>query len=225
MEWNKIEKDWKEKLNKREISSSDLAWRKIVQELDKQDSKVKKLHYKKWLSLAACILIGSFITVKILKPEVVPQTDIQTETEQAVFPEHPIVEGKEEVITKEQPENILSEPKKNIAVSSQEKPEIKTESQYEKSVYTEEKAIAESESGEEITVKIPETENNQEPEIEGKPVRFNTSNRVVINSDLLLNQVESEIETEYRETKITKIFEAAKRAVVYISESNYEESN
>ncbi|HRB70644.1 MAG TPA: hypothetical protein PK776_02235 [Flavobacterium sp.] len=115
MEPNKLEEDFRDKLNSRMIQPSEMAWDRLDAMLSVSEKKKPKRNYKKWLSMAAVfvgmLLVGTLFmeqqkedlkikdTIKTISTQDsdVSETEITTETEivEAVTPESVQAEQKE----------------------------------------------------------------------------------------------------------------------------------
>lgn len=115
MEPNKLEEDFRDKLNSRMIQPSEMAWDRLDAMLSVSEKKKPKRNYKKWLSMAAVfvgmLLVGTLFmeqqkedlkikdTIKTISTQDsdVSETENTTETEivEAVTPESVQAEQKE----------------------------------------------------------------------------------------------------------------------------------
>ena len=215
MEWDKIENDWKKQLDNREIIPSDAAWQKLAQQLGQEEKKVKKLAYKKWLSLAACLLVGGAIGWMLL-----PSISNSIEN-QLINPieENIVVEVEEMIQNPIQNDVVQEESKSNNQVVVQGKEQVVL-----KNTQQEESRIVDVNVLKDISIEKA----SQDKELATSKLipitidKRDTTNRIVVDSNKLLKQVEGEVEMEYRETKLKKIFETTKKVVVDISNSKYE---
>lgn len=215
MEWGKIEKGWKKKLGYREIIPSDTAWQKLTQQLEQEEKKVKKIVYKKWLSLVACLLVGGAIGWILI-----PSTSKSIENQSIQpFEENSFVDVNEINPNIIQNENSIEEKTasaEQIAVYEKEKTNLKI-------IQKETLRIAQINDLQDVE-QVVENDNLSITKlipvnIEKKEV---IANRIVVDSNALLKQVEKEVEIEYRETKLKKIYETTKKVVVDISNNKYE---
>ncbi len=211
MEWGKIEKNWKKQLEDREITPSDAAWQKLAQQLGQEEKQEKQIAYKKWLSLAACFLVGGAIAWMLLPSAVNNIEDQLTSPMKEI-----IVVDAEEIIQNDVVEE-KNESNNQITVYNKEKDVIKN-SHYEESRIAQINTIKD-------TSKAKVTQDAELATSKLIPIiieKIETNNRIVVDSNKLLKQVEGEVEIEYRETKLKKIYETTKKVVVDISNSKYE---
>lgn len=205
MEWNKIEKDWKKQLDEQSIAPSAAAWDKLSQQLDKREKKKKRGVITTWIGIAACLVVGGMIGLLLLKTE--PSIEFNGIDSPTVEQQLVIEEVKAEDVFSE--ENEVRTVDKDLSVSPRkEKERIQIQS------------IAQIEN----TTSIPTITKREKMDSliideiwVKKPQR-----KVVVDSNNLLKQVEGEIEVEYRETKLKKIIETTRKAVVDLSDSRYE---
>lgn len=211
MEWRKIEQEWKKKVDDRTITPSATAWDKLAQQLDGQEKKNKKLAYRKWMAIAACLLVGGLGAIVMMQLE-------SSNTIESI-PTHRPMEVKQ-VVMEEQPTLELEEieaeqvvPKRSVSIKQP--------------VVVEQHVLVQQLNSVAIDLKIPEESKKEEVEaLLKEELRVQKApKKVMVNSNNLLKQVEGEIEIEYRDTKLMKMRESAKKFVVDISNSKYEEQN
>lgn len=198
MEWNKIEKQWKHRLDKREITPSDEMWTKLSSQLDQEQLSAKKSFLKYWIGIAASLLI---IAVFFLN------YDNSIEYEKGLINIDSL-----DIKSKQQNNKIVDTEKKDLIEEKKdaEIEEVKTVTKKQKTVNTV-KNIQIVEVAKEI--KEDTIQNIAEETLED-PVIQKPNRRIVVNSDDLLNQVEKEIEVEYRESVIKKIYDKTKKVIV-----------
>lgn len=211
MEWRKIEQEWKKKVEGRTIAPSATAWDRLAQQLDGEEKKVKKLAYKKWMAIASCLLVGGLVAIVVMqldssnaiedKPVYRP-----TEVQQVVMEERPALELEKTAV-----EQAVS--KKSVPIKEP--------------VVVESHVLVQQLNPIAVELKIPEASKTEEVEtLLKEELRVQkTPTKVIVNSNNLLKQVEGEIEIEYRDTKLMKMRESAKKFVADISNSKYEEQN
>jgi len=211
MEWRKIEQEWKKKVDDRSIAPSATAWDKLAQQLDGQEKKVKKLAYRKWMSIAACLLVGglgAIVMIQLVPSNTIESTPVYrpTEVQQVVMEEQPTLELEET-----EAEQVV--PKRSLSIKQP--------------VVVEQHVLVQQLNSIAVELKIPEESKKEEVEalLKEELQVQKTPTKVIVNSNNLLKQVEGEIEIEYRDTKLMKIKESAKKFVVDISNSKYEEQN
>ncbi|KZE83005.1 hypothetical protein AV926_05525 [Myroides marinus] len=203
MEWNKIDKQWKEGLEDREITPSSSAWDKLSSQLDKQAEVKEKSNLKLWIGIAASLLIGGFSVVQFVLPSTDSQAIPTIELPTVNQIERVVVESEStEAIT----DTISAKQNKTEHINNAIKPMDRVGKQS-----TTHKQLAKNNMVED-TISTLKPESLKEVFIE--PVVNKPSKRIVVSSDDLLNQVEGEIEIEYRESVIKKIYDKTKKVIV-----------
>ncbi|MGL5276560.1 hypothetical protein [Myroides sp.] len=203
MEWNKIDKQWKEGLEGREITPSSSAWDKLSSQLDKQAEVKEKSSLKLWIGIAASLLIGGFSVVQFVLPSTDSQAIPTIELPTVNQIERVVVESEStEAIT----DTISAKQNKTEHINNAIKPMDRVGKQS-----TTHKQLAKNNMVED-TISTLKPESLKEVFIE--PVVNKPSKRIVVSSDDLLNQVEGEIEIEYRESVIKKIYDKTKKVIV-----------
>ncbi|WP_413513021.1 hypothetical protein [Myroides odoratus] len=209
MEWSKIEQNWKKQAEERAIAPSEAAWNKLSKQLDDRNKKIKRLNYTKWMGLAACLVVGGILGLLFLKTDKtiqLPTTDFLMQEKQLTIEEtrpQEIQKGAEETdkgVTKLIPITVSKQG--IVERSSRDKQAALAEIQIPLQVQYKKERI-DSLVIDEIWVRKPQK-------------------KIIVDSDNLLDQVEGEIEIEYRETKVKKIIDTARKAVVDLSDSRYE---
>lgn len=203
MEWNKIDKQWKEGLEDREITPSSSAWDKLSSQLDKQAEVKERSNLKLWIGIAASLLIGGFSVVQFVLPSTDSQAIPTIELPTVNQIERVVVESEStEAIT----DTISAKQNKTEHINNAIKPMDRVGKQS-----TTHKQLAKNNMVED-TISTLKPESLKEVFIE--PVVNKSSKRIVVSSDDLLNQVEGEIEIEYRESVIKKIYDKTKKVIV-----------
>lgn len=203
MEWNKIDKQWKEGLEDREITPSSSAWDKLSSQLDKQAEVKERSNLKLWIGIAASLLIGGFSVVQFVLPSTDSQAIPTIELPTVNQIERVVVESEStESIT----DTISAKQNKTEHINNAIKPMDRVGKQS-----TTHKQLAKNNMVED-TISTSKPESLKEVFIE--PVVNKPSKRIVVSSDDLLNQVEGEIEIEYRESVIKKIYDKTKKVIV-----------
>lgn len=215
MEWNEIEGKWRNKQNSKEIKPSDQAWELLSGELDKHKSKKETFNYLKWCSIAACLFLGGYMIHVLMSDSFEGSTlefeepSFQTITPKVVYQEEDIVKKenspREDVYVKR---NTTSVSEKIARVSIANIDEQIIEEEKELILIGESKELGRESIGADKT-------------LISKNIDVRTA-IIKVDSNLLLDQVEEELEMEFRETKVEKIYETAKRVIVDISNSKYE---
>ncbi|SFJ57734.1 hypothetical protein [Myroides guanonis] len=215
MEWNEVEDKWRDKQKNKKTKPSAQAWELLSEKLDNHKPKQKeKIGYLQWLSIAACLMLGGF-TFQFLTSNSLEDNTINIEEE--LLQSIPSVVHQEEEIVKEK--NNTREDvyvKKDVKVVSEKISRVSIVD-IDEHIIGEEKALVSVDESKEL---VKESIGVDEMLIsKDKDVRTAT---IKVDSDLLLDQVEGELEMEFRETKVQKIYETAKRVIVDISNSKYE---
>ena len=218
MEQHKLEKQFKEKLNSREIKPSEMAWDKLDSMLSSAEKPKRKFT---WLYIAASfigfLLVSTVFlnqkenTIDIKKNDVVIENIVQKDS------------SKTEIkILKTEPDfskTILKSETKPLVQTQK-----KSKSNVENSIFkTQENAVAEIQPNnqkEKIASNgntIPENIDSLLASVEKKSKSEFKTSSVKINSTDLLNQVDGELQLSFREkalNTITQKYKEAKEALV-----------
>lgn len=237
MEPNKFEKDFREKLNQREIEPSNKAWDRLDAMLSVAEEKKPKKN-RKWLYIAASVtgflLIGTFVlnhnekistieneavvveenTAKdtVVKPALNTLEPIQKQSVVAEKDSESRSNIKETNSSLKSVKNFKNE-SKQIAESSiiiknnQEKQSINTSNQ-----------VAQNSKNETVDQLLESAEKNVVAENAAKP-----KTKVKINASDLLNQVDGELELSFREKVLTKVNKNYQTVKVALSNRNQQE--
>lgn len=201
MEWNKIDKQWKDRLADREITPSSHAWDKLSSQLDQQTKVKSKSNVKWWIGLAASLLIGGFSVVQFITTDVDNQVTPSIELPTVQEVENKLVEQETRKADTIYNQEKITAPRTSPVIT---KEELNTLKQEHKQLANDNIMVD--------TINPLKPQNLQEVFI--GPVMNKPSKRIVVNSDDLLNQVEGEIEIEYRESVIKKIYDKTKKVIV-----------
>jgi hypothetical protein len=226
MEPNKLEEDFRDKLNSRMIQPSEMAWDRLDAMLSVSEKKKPKRNYKKWLSMAAVfvgmLLVGTLFmeqqkedlkikdTIKTISTQDsnVSETENTTETE--------IVEA----VT---PESVQAEQKEMAAVvKTNVKAAVKVQSgadigqQTATAPETQIVAVAPPKEIKKITTTV-DVESLLASVDKNAPTKSTIKKgNVKVDANSLLSTVEGEITTDYREgvfQTINRNFKTVKSAV------------
>lgn len=246
MEPNNFEKDFREKLNQREIEPSNKAWDRLdamlsVAEEKKPAVRLRSLQTskRKWLYIAA-----SFIGFLLVATIFFNQKEIAVESPKNVVVEKKIKKGavekpilnntdsvKTEIAVSENPseETLNKEEKntnqKNNTIVQKQSNQIAESSviiknnQENQSTNTNQTVIAENPKKENIDQLLETAENKVMAENSNKTKKA----KVKINAADLLNQVDGELELSFREKIITKVNKNLHEVKVALSNRNQEE--
>ncbi|MCV2486386.1 hypothetical protein OD917_15735 [Flavobacterium sp. SH_e] len=239
MEPNNFEKDFREKLNQREIEPSNKAWDRLDAMLSvAEEKKTEKKSKRKWLYIAASfigfLLVGTLFFNQnknaVKTPEaVVVEKETKTKKESVTEPvlntidsaktENAIAEktSEEKVNKNEKIRNqILNRISKNesnqIAESS-----IIIKNNQEKQSVNNQTVITENPKKENVDQLLQTGENKVLAESGVKKAK------VKINANDLLNQVDGELELSFREKVITKVNKNFQEVKVALSNRNQQE--
>ncbi|MCC9041933.1 hypothetical protein LNQ81_04350 [Myroides sp. M-43] len=204
MEWNKIDKQWKDSLADREIVPSSQAWDKLSSQLDQQAKAKSKSNVMWWIGLAASLLIGGFSVVQFIDPSLDNQVIPSIELPSVEEIDNTLVEQEIPKIDTIYNQEKISEPSTSPVITQEG---INTLKQEHKQLANDDIVVD--------TISPLKPQNLQEVFIE--PVVSKSSKKIVVSSDDLLNQVEGEIEVEYRESVIKKIYDKTKKVIVELS--------
>ncbi|KAF2333294.1 MAG: hypothetical protein REI96_03935 [Flavobacterium nitrogenifigens] len=236
MEPNNFEKDFREKLNQREIEPSNKAWDRLDAMLSVAEEKKPKRN-RKWLYIAASLigflLIGTLFFNQNKKSVATPETVIvekETETKKSVT--EPILNKADSVKT----ETIIAEKISEETVNKEKTAKSQISNKIIKNVSNQ---VAESsiiiknnQEKESVNNQIQITETSKKENVdqlletaENKVVAQNQIKKakVKINANDLLNQVDGELELSFREKVITKVNKNLQEVKVAISNRNQQE--
>ncbi|MET3026376.1 hypothetical protein ABXT06_06860 [Flavobacterium sp. UW10123] len=222
MEPNNFEKDFREKLNQREIEPSNKAWDRLDAMLSVQEEKKPKKN-RKWLYIAASfigfLLVGTLFFNQNKKTVATPETVIVEKEAETNNESEPVLNNTDSIKT----ETVIAEKtlKEKVNKNRRTNPEasgqisniaIKNESNQvaessiiiknnqEKQSVNNETQIAETTKQDNVDqlLKTAETKILAENAVKSK-------SKIKINSNDLLDQVDGELELSFREKMITKI--------------------
>jgi hypothetical protein len=215
---NKLENQFREKLNNREINPSEAAWDRLDAMLSVTEKPKRK---RNWLFVAASILGFLFVGTMIFNQKEKP-IDVQKN--------NVVIENKtEKVNSKTEIKSIKTEPifskiilKQETKALVQTQKTIKTK--VENSTFkTQENTVAEIQPNnqkEPIVVNInsnPENIDSLLASVEKNSQSDSKKSSVKVNSTNLLNQVDAELQVSFREkalNTITQKYKEAKEALV-----------
>jgi len=224
MEQHKLEKQFKEKLDNREINPSEAAWDRLDAMLSVAESSTDKNTKQKpkskliWLYVAASIL-GILFVGNLINPK---ETLIQN-------PENNVVIGKQSPKEKSKTENKSQTKQLNYSktISKQETKPLVQRAKNEKTnidsqiVKTQEEVVAQSQPNNQ-NESIVQYKSSISTNIDSllasvdKPDLEVKKSGIKINSSALLNQVDGEVQLSFREkalNTITKKYKEAKEAL------------
>ena len=219
MEPNNFEKDFREKLNQREIEPSNKAWDRLDAMLSVADEKKPKKKSKKWFYIAASVvgflLVGTYFfnqkenTIEAPKNSVVVKDSEKDSVEKPVL--NNINSSKTEIaVSENDSKENLNQPANNSnqktnKISKNESNQIAESSiiiknNQEKQSTNNPTLIAETSKQENVDqlLETAETTILAENAVKSK-------SKIKINSNDLLDQVDGELELSFREKMIAKI--------------------
>ena len=218
MERNKVEKQFKEKLNSREIKPTEMAWDRLDAMLSVAENKKTKRKFN-WLYIAASF-IGFLLVGTVFFDQKENTNDIKKNTV-VIENSIPKESSKTEIKSiKKEPDfsKTILIPENKPLVQTQKNNKTKVENP---TIDIPENAIAEIESNNrnesivEHKNSISENIDSLLASVEKKPKSGNKNPSVKINSTDLLHQVDGELEVSFREralNTITKKYKEAKEA-------------
>lgn len=206
MEQNKLEKNIKEKLNERMITPSDNLWDKLEFQLDQNQNK--KAFNLSYFVAGLLLFLGLgyvFFAYQSSVTNVKAIDVVNTNTEK-------------EFLTNNDTTTVLADKSKQY-IEKQEKASrlIKSVTQVQ---YANNESVLKSSSA--VDTIILTTNKTDIAKIQSKKEITIAENKIVINAQSLLNEVESQINTEYRENTIAKINRNYKVIKTAIVNRNYE---
>ncbi|MBZ4036966.1 hypothetical protein K6T82_19520 [Flavobacterium sp. 17A] len=247
MEPNNFEKDFRDKLNQREIEPSNKAWDRLDAMLSvAEEKKTIKLNSKKskrkWLYIAASfvgfLLVGTLFfnqnKNEVKTPEtVIVEKETETQKESVTQPVLNSVDSvkTETAIAEKTSEEIVNKNKKNNSEPSEKISNkiIKNESNQvaESSIIIKNNQEKQSTNNQNVIAETSKKENVDQllEAAENKVVAQNPikKSKVKINASDLLNQVDGELELSFREKVITKVNKNLQDVKVALSNRNQKE--
>lgn len=224
MEPNKMEEEFRKKLNAREIQPSDAAWDRLDAMLSVAENKKPKRNFR-WIYIAAGLAlffaIGLFLfqqqrgnpEIKMKNPTVVTSEENQKASEEPnseVSKEMTPVIGKSAAVAENK-----------TAVKSKTTKTAVTKVASDMTIPSVKKEVAEV-----ITPKEPEVR-KVTPDSESKTLLASTDTskerpQVKVNANSLLNNVEGELNQEFRETTLQRLNRNFKTVKTAVANRNYE---
>ncbi|WP_026730591.1 hypothetical protein [Flavobacterium denitrificans] len=237
MEPNNFEKDFREKLNQREIEPSNKAWDRLDAMLSVADEKKPKKKSKKWFYIAASVvgflLVGTFFfnqkenTIEAPKNSVVVKDSEKDSVEKPVL--NNINSSKTEIaVSENDSKENLNQPANNSnqktnKISKNESNQIAESSiiiknNQEKQSTNNQTAVAETSKKESVDQLLETAENKVVAENSAKPKA-----KIKVNANDLLNQVDGELEESFREKVITRVNKNYQTVKVALANRNQQE--
>lgn len=228
MEQNKLETQFKEKLNSREIKPTEMAWDKLDAMLTAEEKKPKRQF--SWIYIAASLLGFVFLGTFFFS---------QTNNNTTVEDKEVVIQNNQKAVTKEQTPSIM--PKNSIPESVVVTSELKKE----KRNYRETNSVIKSqlvlnsksdrlnsniEKGQVIQIKEQFASSNINDKtvdemLDSVKISSKSSNSKIVikvNPNTLLSQVDGELELSFREKVINKINKNYQTVKVVLANRNQE---
>jgi hypothetical protein len=227
MEQNKLENEFRNKLNQREINPSENSWDRLDAMLTVAEEKKPVRRYS-WIYIAASIIgfafLGSFFLNQSDKNVTIESNKVVIENNQKVEP----IQKEAHSINSS---NLQTE---SIAVISEMKT-VKKNSRAIKSTINNQNQVAQNSNLDSVTTRIKNSQSIQETEqiassnrndnsVDGMLASVQTTSKadnlkstLKVNPNILLSQVDGELELSFREkalNTITKKYKEAKEALV-----------
>jgi len=232
MEQNKLENEFRNKLNQREINPSESSWDRLDAMLTVAEEK-KPVRSYSWIYIAASIIgfafLGTFFFNQSDKNVNVESNEVVIENNQKV---EPIQKEANSII----PSNSQTE---SIAVISEVKNEKKNP-QAKKSPIINQNQIAQNSDSDSLTTRLKSTQSIQETEqfassnsnnnsvdemlaaVQTDPKAAISKTAVKVNPNTLLSQVDGELELSFREKVINKVNKNYQSVKVALANRNQE---
>ncbi|WP_131494752.1 hypothetical protein [Flavobacterium enshiense] len=224
MEPNKMEEEFRKKLNAREMQPSDAAWDRLDAMLSVAENKKPKRNFR-WLYIAAGLALFFSIGLFLFQQERGnPEIQMKNPT---------VVTSDEDQKDSEEPESVVSNPMSPIVGSSEtvaENNSVTKSKTANKTIATvasdTNRQIVKEEVAEVITQKEPEI-TKVAPESESEKLLANVDDvkekpQVKVNANSLLNNVEGELNQEFRETTLQRLNRNFKTVKTAVANRNYE---
>jgi len=222
MEPNKMEEDFRKKLNAREIQPSDAAWDRLDAMLSVAENKKPKRNFR-WLFIAAGLAlffsVGLFLfqqqknmpEIQIKNPTVVTSD----ENKEVLGESNPIVS--QQGISESNGEVAAVENKSVSKAKSNIRTKVKAKTDFQQQIVKEEIVEVVPQNDPEIQKIAPDTEK----------LLVDTNipkekHQVKVSANSLLNSVEGELNQEFRETTLQRINRNFKTVKTAVANRNYQ---
>ena len=232
MEQNKLENEFRNKLNQREINPSESSWDRLDAMLTVAEEKKPVRRYS-WIYIAASIIgfafLGIFFFSQSDKIGTIESNEVVIENNQKV---EPIQKEANSII----PSNSQTE---RIAVISKVKNE-KKDPRVVKSTIVNQNQIAQNSNSDSLIIRLKSTQSNQKTEqlassnrndksvdemlaaVQTAPKAAISKTAVKVNPNTLLSQVDGELELSFREKVINKVNKNYQSVKVALANRNQE---
>lgn len=232
MEQNKLENEFRNKLNQREINPSESSWDRLDAMLTVAEEK-KPVRSYSWIYIAASIIgfafLGTFFFIQSDKNGTIESNEVVIENNQNV---EPIQKEANSII----PSNSQTE---SIALISEVK-NVKKNPQAKKSPIINQNQVAQNSNSDSLTARLKSTQSIQETEqfassnsnnnsvdemlaaVQTAPKAAISKTAVKVNPNTLLSQVDGELELSFREKVINKVNKNYQSVKVALANRNQE---
>ncbi|WP_155958854.1 hypothetical protein [Flavobacterium limnosediminis] len=222
MEPNKMEEEFRKKLNAREIQPSGAAWDRLDAMLSVTENKKPKRNFR-WLYIAAGLAL--FFTVGLFLFQQEKNTpEIQMNTPSVVISEENKEVGGETIPSVSQ--QVISEVKNEVAVA--ENKDVSKTKTDKKSAVKAAQDFQQQNVKEEIAQVIPQNEPEiQKITVDTEKLLADTDKpkekpQVKVSANSLLSSVEGELNQEFRETALQRLNRNFKTVKTAVANRNYE---
>ncbi|WP_433765453.1 hypothetical protein [Flavobacterium ginsenosidimutans] len=241
MEPNNFEKDFREKLNQREIEPSNKAWDRLDAMLSvAEEKKTEKKSKRKWLYIAASfigfLLVGTLFFNQNKNAVKTPETVVVEKEKETEIGKESVTEPVLNTIDPVKTETAIAEKTSEEKVNKNEKIRnqilnriSKNESNQiaESSIIIKNNQEKQSVNNQAVITENPKKENVDQLLQTGENKVLAESGvkkaKVKINANDLLNQVDGELELSFREKVITKVNKNFQEVKVALSNRNQQE--
>jgi hypothetical protein len=232
MEQNKLENEFRNKLNQREINPSESSWDRLDAMLTVAEDKKPVRRYS-WIYIAASIIgfafLGTFFFNQSDEIGTIESNEVVIENNQKV---KPIQKETHSII----PSNSQTE---SIAVISEVK-NVKKNLRTIKSTITNQNQLAQNSNSDSLTIRLKNSQSIQETEqlvssnsnnnsvdemlaaVQAAPKAAISKTAVKVNPNTLLSQVDGELELSFREKVINKVNKNYQTVKVALANRNQE---
>ena len=232
MERNKLENEFRKKLNQREINPTENAWDRLDAMLTVAEEKKTSRSYS-WIYIAASIIgfafLGTFFFNQSDQNGIIESNDVVIENNQKV---KPIQKDANSII----PSNSQTE---SIAIISEVK-NVKKNPRVKQSTSVNQNQVAQNSNSDSLTTRLKNSQFIQETEqitssnnknnsvdemlaaVQTVPKAGNSKTAVKVNPNTLLSQVDGELELSFREKVINKVNKSYQTVKVALANRNQE---
>jgi hypothetical protein len=232
MEQNKLENEFRNKLNQREINPSENSWDRLDAMLTVAEEK-KPIRNYSWIYIAASIIgfafLGAFFFNQSVQNGTIERNEVVIENNQKV---EPIQKEAHSII----PSNSQAE---SIAAISEVK-KVKKNTRALKSTTINQNQLAQNSNSDSLTIRLKNSQSIQETEqlassnsnnnsvdemlasVQTAPKAAFSKTAVKVNPNTLLSQVDGELELSFREKVINKVNKNYQTVKVALANRNQE---